>query len=216
MQDRFEGSIPATTLDAERRLFEQLINDATPGKSAAEVERLKENIQTSMKNMAQVRRALITHSFASCWRYGHESEAMWRLYCGQADGVAIETTYGKLKALVTSKDTFIGAVQYIDYATQSLDSANVLNALIHKRKGFEHEQEVRILRVDLVAAVEGKPAEKEGVSIPWDPDDVIERIAVSPYASPWYLETVQTTLEKFSTRLASLVRWSGLYGDPLY
>lgn len=53
--------------------------------------------------------------FASCWRASDdESEAMWQRYCPSGQGVAIQTTYAKLRDSLPDH-THIGLVSYIDH-----------------------------------------------------------------------------------------------------
>jgi hypothetical protein len=85
----------------------------------------------------------------SCWHEStYESVAMWRLYTTGAEGVAINTTVGRLKqALGTdTPEVIIGRVQYIDHAADDDGLAptfNVLGPLFCKRQSFQHEREVR-------------------------------------------------------------------------
>jgi len=44
-----------------------------------------------------------------------ESHAMWRLYCGAEQGVAVQTVYEKLANSITDPEMYIGLVSYIDY-----------------------------------------------------------------------------------------------------
>ena len=40
-------------------------------------------------------------AYVNCWcALPHESHALWRVFCGPSEGVAIQTTLGKLKANV--------------------------------------------------------------------------------------------------------------------
>ncbi len=70
---------------------------------------------------------------------------------------------------------------------------------MHKRMGFEHEREVRLLKYDdshyieLAAALtSGDPARAtppelpEHIFLEWSPAAVIERITISPYADESY------------------------------
>lgn len=53
--------------------------------------------------------------FSSCWRASDdESEAMWQRYCPSGQGVAIQTTYAKLRDSLPDH-THIGLVSYIDH-----------------------------------------------------------------------------------------------------
>ena len=61
----------------------------------------------------------------NCWHMGNfESEAMWRLYARERDGVAIKTVFGRFKdAFVGAQAVHASIVQYRDYQTASIPSA---------------------------------------------------------------------------------------------
>ena len=44
----------------------------------------------------------------------------------------------------------VGMVSYIDYESETFSDDNVLNYVIHKRRSFEYEKEVRAMRWLLV------------------------------------------------------------------
>lgn len=74
----------------------------------------------------------------------YESAAMWKLYSKTNESIAIETTYCKLKNVLPN-DIMIGKVRYIDFEKDTINPTNVFNSFLHKRKSFEHENEVRII-----------------------------------------------------------------------
>lgn len=81
----------------------------------------------------------------NCWHANeHESAAMWKLYLKSDEGIAIQSTYKRLKeSIIDDEDVLIGKVNYIDYETDIIDPNNQYGSLIHKRKSFEHEKEIR-------------------------------------------------------------------------
>ncbi len=65
-------------------------------------------------------KALRKHTYANCWHMNNdESEAMWKLYCGNNEGIAIRSTYKKLKDCIQNSDLKIGLIRYINYETES-------------------------------------------------------------------------------------------------
>ena len=89
-----------------------------------------ETWQKSPKNaaiMAKMRPELKRQIYASCWRADDdESEAMWRLYCGDREGVALCTTYAKLdKSLSDYKGLWLGEVSYVDYEMAEKTPADI-------------------------------------------------------------------------------------------
>lgn len=102
--------------------------------------------------------------YGQSWTYLPESDAMWRIYSPTQDTIRIKTTVEKLyDALYQSDhnmaDTYVGLVRYerqtdIDSAVQALSPlapGNFLKEVIKgafvKRLEFEHEKEVRIVRM---------------------------------------------------------------------
>jgi hypothetical protein len=98
-----------------------------------------------------IRRRVLTRSaHASCWTWGPESEAMWRLYCtdgAQGQGVAVRSTLQKVEASVEPLGLVVSPITYRLYHEGPAFN-DPLDALLHKRLGFECEREVRLLKVD--------------------------------------------------------------------
>lgn len=194
----------------------------------------KEHLEAAGQNTAEKfaawRKKIRMASFVSCWHRGQfESEAMWRLYCGR-QGVAVQTTYAKLRSSVqrwNNPSLGIGLVSYRDYDAEELPSLNVYVPVMSKRLAFSHEQEVRILwsmvgcknypaeNTVWDTGPEGKP-EPIGMLLPWNPEDFVEKIYINPYADSWYGDVIKTTVEKFSPRLAVNIEWSQLRAAPYY
>lgn len=102
--------------------------------------------------------------YGQCWTCQSESDAMWRIYSPKFDTIRIKTTVEKLYDVLYQSDhnmadTYIGKVQYelqtdIDRNVQSLSPIDpndflkeVIKGAFVKRKEFEHEKEVRIVRM---------------------------------------------------------------------
>ncbi len=108
--------------------------------------------------------------YGSCWTTTEESDAMWRIYAPDKNGVKIKTTAKKLfrefweanANISRGLSCFIGKVKYFDEAeienilrgkeqvkeffdnlTES--SRNQLKTLLIKREEFSHEEEVRLI-----------------------------------------------------------------------
>lgn len=100
--------------------------------------------------------------YAQCWSLHTESDAMWRIYSPNKDGIKITTTPNKLlKSLKASTKEyqdikcFIGEVSYheedelrkifdrIDIF--SSDGTGIARSLLVKRNAFSHEKEVRLI-----------------------------------------------------------------------
>lgn len=133
--------------------------------------------------------------YGQCWTYLPESDAMWRIYSPSKDTIRIKTTVEKLyNSLYQSDrnmaDTYVGLVRYenqadIDRYVQALspiDPANFLKEVIKgafvKRKEFEHEKEVRIVRM-----LDSQQAQTSGSTLQFAiPVDFIDEFCIDPRA----------------------------------
>ena len=150
--DPFEGSVPKKQIDDQLPIFSSRnavqmmsVRAHYPSMSMPPGRNLDPWMEMTMRRRAKTRSA-----HASCWTAGHESEAMWRLYCrdGKAgQGVALQTTLGKVEASVARHDLFVSPIRYRHY--HEGDAFNdELDPFMHKRMGFAHEGEVRLLKYD--------------------------------------------------------------------
>lgn len=157
-------------------------------------------------------------TYVNCWHTGSaESEAMWRLYCPNDSGVAIQTTYKKLVETVdTDPQCYVGAVKYIDYETQYIPLDNFYYPVMHKRLSFAHEQEVRLVKSLSEYSTENAPEGPEGIEINWMPETSIEKVFVNPYAPEYYFDVVRSILHHYAPNLKSRLYWSQMRATPIY
>jgi hypothetical protein len=206
LPDKFEGTHPKLTWELIRQ---QLAKEATL---------TPEQVRSIVADMGGTRGPMRRINYASCWcLQEHESEAMWRLYCGVEEGVALVLPYSGLKASLDDPSTYIGAVTYLDYETQVFPIGNTFNPAMHKRREFAYEHEVRIVaaRMPPKPIVEWTEADlPSSIALPWDPESNLARIVVSPYAPEWYLEIVRETVRKIAPALAERVVASAMTAGP--
>ena len=159
-----------------------------------------------------------------CWHENKaESVAMWKLYTQGHDGVAIQTTTGRMESCLSGLP-YVG-VGRVDYSGHEMDeegkpSGDTLLALI-KRRSFVHEQEVRVFihnydRPDLAAEWGEEFSEKEegprGGVVKVDIGHLIERIVASPEYPAWAIPSLQSIVS--SAGLAVKVETSDLLKLP--
>jgi hypothetical protein len=224
-RDRFEGSLPRgqrETLVAG--LIAELETDPPPALVEAR-NRLKSSGRAlEWRAEAQVRAytlALRRSTYVSCWSLGPESEAMWRIYCEGQEGVAMVTTLERLRASLADAEVLISPVRYIDYRRESLPGRDCIQQLVHKRIAFVHEREVRVLhrpkgRLHVPLPFEPPEATPPNVQIPWDVEQALEGVIVSPFAPDWCLETIHAVLRAFAPALAHRLAASELGADPVF
>ena len=146
----------------------------------------------------------------NCWHMSEfESEAMWRLYTRERDGVAIKTDFARFKeALVGEESVHVSLVSYLDYRTASIPFGNALLPLLHKRISFQHEQEVRAVYTEIPAEdVIGGYYEVDLVGL------VVE-IVVAPFAEDWFIDLVRSIAERHG--IGDRVRPSTLSDAPTF
>lgn len=206
--DPFEGTVPEHARES-LRAFLAGIHEA-PDQAADEFLRL-----------AEVSRLF---AYISCWHANPaESDAMWRLYAFATEGVAVQSTVGRLRQVLDAarERIWLGSVWYVDFETvDPLLFVNGLTPFIFKRPSFEHEREIR----GVIWMEEGEPAAGEGESVqlrvpeavirtvPVDLNQLIEKVVVSPVAPRWFAELVEAVTRQHG--LEKEVVQSRLYEPP--
>ncbi len=196
LQDEYEGSSTRRTLDGIRKFMDDL------GQSIGE-------------DFGQIYNESRERMYVNCWYCGDtESEAMWRLYCQDRNGVAIQTTYNKLtKSFEKDERLHIGLVTYADYESLSFPDANVFYPIMHKRIAFHHENEVRVVcRIDA-------PVDEEqplGYSLDWDPMEIVETIFVDPYGPQYHFQAVESALRALAPDWNIELQWSRMKATPVF
>jgi hypothetical protein len=148
------------------------------------------------------------HLIISSWHINDfESVAMWELYLNRGEGVAIQTTIGRLIEAFskTQENVYIGQVYYVDYEKDKFPWNNLFYLALHKRKSFEHE--VRAIVMDVQVNIPGK-------LIAVDLDILIDNIYIAPNAPVWIHALVTKMISKYG--LNKKVVHSGLEQGPLY
>ncbi|MBN2087147.1 hypothetical protein JW758_02265 [Candidatus Peregrinibacteria bacterium] len=198
LDDPLEGFLNRATVEKFRKMPED-----TPKEQE---EKTKKIIETNLQLLKQARNMLNVSS----WHMNEgESAAMWQLYLKSHEGIAIQSTYERLKGSFKNakEDVLIGVVKYIDEDTDTIDWTNVINYALHKRKSFEHERELR--------AIVLSPSDNGGGSVNVDLEILIERIYVAPNSSKWVHELMQEVIKRYGLDKIP-VEQSKLYASPLY
>jgi hypothetical protein len=157
-------------------------------------------------------------SFVNCWHMNYvESAGMWRLYARSHEAVAIRSTYMRLSEVLDNQ-TYVGMVNYIDYERDWLPEGNTFYPLVHKRKSFSHESEIRAVYMKLPRNSEdleqNKEPEEIGIPKPVDIDRLIESIYVAPTAPSWFTNLVHQVCQTYA--MQKPVIQSALDSEPFY
>jgi hypothetical protein len=129
----------------------------------------------------------------NCWHQNdHESAAMWRLYLKSEDGVAVQSTLERLeRAFADDEQVRVAAVKYVDYERDCIPDDDEIAPFFHKRRAFEYERELRVLRCS------DTPLEEPGRYFETDLGSLIERVVVSPTAEAWFAGLVSSVTQKY-------------------
>lgn len=192
-EDKFEGSYSHANITLRPKVYKDKIPER------------------ALTQLSEISKRVLRYMIINCWHINeNESAAMWKLYCSDKEGIAIQSTYNRL---ITSFDDnpdesiYVGKVQYIDYNTEWLPEGNAFYPFVHKRKSFEHERELR-------AVIHSKELFDYGKSVHISLDNLIENIYVAPNSRRWFIEVVKVTVERFNLHKEPLV--SDLSKDPVY
>jgi hypothetical protein len=82
-------------------------------------------------------------TYVSCWCASeYESHALWRIFCGPAEGIAIRTSLPVLTAALDN--LVVRNVTYCDPGSEA-STPNLIDLAARKRRMFDYEKEVRVI-----------------------------------------------------------------------
>ena len=201
--DPFEGSYPAYNFVHRREVY----NDMSD-----------EMFQDVFTQRTAFVKGVKEWTYISCWHANeYESAAMWNLYTKTSDSIAVETTYEKLKNVLPD-NVYLGCVNYIDYQLEWLREDSIFSPFIHKRKSFEHENEVRALFFDFPKEDKGKGSRTQnhelGKFFPVRLNELVTAVHISPTAPDWIVEVIVNVCRTYG--LSANVKKSDLYSAPVF
>jgi hypothetical protein len=188
LTDKWEGTIPEATIEGLKRFLQSFAEKRgeQPPKEDAEREALC-SLMSAVKSLQPL-------YVVNCWHKNDvESVAMWKLYTKGVDGVAIQSTVGRLKNCLSHehRPVYIARVKYgHGIHEDGLISPHALMPIITKRRSFEHEAEVRLV-LDRYGSIRPSARESKGETIAVDLSNLIERIVTSPDYPEWAQASLQ-------------------------
>lgn len=147
--------------------------------------------------------------YGQCWTTDKDTDAMWRIYSQNKDGVRVKTTVKKIFSQLWHQhqyedakvSCFIGKVFYekreeIEKTISTSFVQNLIanemstaNTLLLKRTEFSHENEIRILFQDIHHREIGKLYQHK-----IDLTDTLEEVTIDPRATPEDAQVLATFL----------------------
>ena len=132
----------------------------------------------------------------SSWHINeYESFAMWQIFTQNSEGLAIQSTIGRLQKAVKPEnnfDQYIGEVNYIDYKKEYIPFDDLFFPFLFKRKSFQYEREVRII----TDTSKSNLKLNDGLKINIDINQLIEKIYIHPKSENWYKKLVIELVER--------------------
>ena len=126
----------------------------------------------------------------SSWHINeYESFAMWQIFTQNSEGLAIQSTIGRLQeslVLETNFKQYIGEVNYIDYKKEHIPFDDMFFPFLFKRKSFQYEGEVRLI-TDIG---DSNIKINEGLKINVEINRLIGKIYIHPKSENWYKNLV--------------------------
>ncbi len=157
-----------------------------------EIKKLSENNPEFLQYYKSHREKVVVSS----WHINeYESFAMWQIFTQNNEGLAIQSTIGRLQKALKPEinySQFIGEVNYIDYKKEYIPFDNMFFPFMFKRKSFQYEREVRIIS-DLA---ESNIKINDGIKIDVDVNQLIEKIYIHPKSENWYKKLVIELVSK--------------------
>ena len=137
----------------------------------------------------------------SSWHINeYESFAMWQIFTKNNEGLAIQSTIGRLKKALQPEraiEQYIGNVNYIDYKKEYIPFDDTFFPFLFKRKSFQYEREVRIISDVSVQNI----SVNEGLKINVDLNQLIEKIYIHPKSENWYKKLVIELVSKLDFKI---------------
>ncbi|WP_419879195.1 DUF2971 domain-containing protein [Brevibacillus centrosporus] len=125
-----------------------------------------------------------------CWTLSSESDALWRIYSPNREGIMVKTTAKKFKKISEFKRALLGKVRYTDFSNhEEFNGQSDLELALYKRKAFIHEQEVRLLTSKYM--ILSSDTDTPAISVNINPFEFIEEIVIDPRAKTWFVDIVQ-------------------------
>ena len=138
--DSFEGALPTRVAEHHSKMFRQLQAPDLLGRAPD---------SSYLRAQLSARETYRRFFYANCWHVNsHESTAMWQLYLGGTEGLAVKTTFLRMRrAIPVPSDGRLcgGLVSYVDFDRDWFDALGPVDAYFHRRIEYKHECEYRLL-----------------------------------------------------------------------
>jgi hypothetical protein len=183
------------------------------------------NSQARLPDGTMVRFGFNNDFYGQCWTLHTASDAMWRIYSRDSEGVRIRTSVRKLADSLSAGpgdwahvQAFIGRVRYLrnnellhfanTVFSLGLDAAALASTLLVKRKAFVHEREIRLLYFE-----KKDSGARDLFPYTINPHGMIEQIMIDPRLPKQRAAALKREIRKKTGFAGPIVR-SLLYAPP--
>ena len=135
---------------------------------------------------------------AQSWSLHPESDALWRVYSSQKEGLVIQTSVKRFDLMKDIRYGLLAPVVYFENLLEGLRQiagdeqySGPFQGAFLKRRAFEYEAEVRLVTLNDERCLGKRYQDCIRISVALDPVEFIEGITVDPRSSDWYVETLQ-------------------------
>lgn len=170
--------------------------------------------EAQLHNFVSFHECTRQRAWVTCFSLGiHEEAYMWERFSKSdlSEGVAIRTTYQKLKLAVNefpeASETYMAKVRYEE--TEYMP-CKIGYLLYQKLPRFSDEREVRICVCNLDLELADQECSKEFFRLPVNLSRLVQQIYVHPKASASYFREIQKLVAKHLPKRQGRVQWSKL------
>ena len=184
--DPFEGSFSKANVELRPKYFKGIMPP------------------NEIKTLSQFYKTFVKLTVVNCWHLSdYRMATMWQTYLRSNNGVAIRSTFGKLRNSLeyTEYKVYIGKVKYISYKSDLIPEGPLF-PYFHKRRQFEDEKELRAVIQDFARKKNGeinwsKSPFNIGLYVPVCLDTLIDRVYLAPRCHQWQVELVESVMRKY-------------------
>jgi hypothetical protein len=149
-------------------------------------------------------------NYVSCWNIdAKDNMALWQLYGGSANSVALTTTVERLSrcAIQWRENLHINRVSYVDHVKHNTFAVGQYSDVLqYKSEAYRYEKELRLIIRRQTKTLDSNPV---GIRMPVsDLNDLIRSVVVAPESDANFFESVRDLCSRYN--LTSPVRRSRL------
>jgi hypothetical protein len=150
-------------------------------------------------------------TYISCWSSAeHESYALWKIFCGSNEGVAISVPTRSLQLALGKVKLY--AVDYCEPGYE-IKTPTATALATKKRLMFDYEREIRAIAT--IDTSDPKLTKLEfGFSYEIDPERLIRVVAVHPEGGSTLMDAVTRAVSDYAPKLLNTITWSAMKEMP--